>query len=371
MFIINRSENLATSLEKKTFSELKFKERAHLQEWIEKNPSILGEELLIIQKEFDGFDNTKERLDLLALDTDGNLVVIENKLDDTGKDVTWQALKYVSYCASLTKNEIRDIYNDYLCKYKGQANAEERLQNFFFGSDFDELSLNTGDQRIILVAANFRKEVTSTVMWLLDHGISAKCIKVTPYEYDSQIFLDTEQILPVLDTAELQIKIAQKKQEEYKTKTENKIRNSLRFQFWEKAIPRLTEQADIYHNVSPSNDNWIAGATGYGGFGYNCVIKQNCARAELYLGKNSVLENERVFDALFLQKDQIEKEIGHTLKWDKLEGKNACRISYEFPDFGLKDEDQWDKIIIFLGESIKKIKGAFSPRLDKIMKVHS
>jgi RecB family endonuclease NucS len=51
---------------------------------------------LIIQKEFDGFNDTKERLDLLALDKQGNLVIIENKLDDSGKDVTWQVIKYAS-----------------------------------------------------------------------------------------------------------------------------------------------------------------------------------------------------------------------------------------------------------------------------------
>ena len=49
-------------------------------------PGCLGEELLIIQKEFSGFDDTQERLDLLALDKDGRLVVIENKLDDSGRD---------------------------------------------------------------------------------------------------------------------------------------------------------------------------------------------------------------------------------------------------------------------------------------------
>jgi len=38
---------------------------------------------LIIQKEFDGFNDTRERLDLLALDKEGNIVIIENKLDDT------------------------------------------------------------------------------------------------------------------------------------------------------------------------------------------------------------------------------------------------------------------------------------------------
>ncbi len=64
-------------------------------------PESLGEELLIIQKEFDGFDETRERLDLLALDKQGSLVVIENKLDDSGRDVVWQALKYASYCSSL------------------------------------------------------------------------------------------------------------------------------------------------------------------------------------------------------------------------------------------------------------------------------
>jgi len=47
----------------------------------------LGEELLIIQKEFSGFSDTNERLDLLTIDYKGNLVIIENKLDDSGKDV--------------------------------------------------------------------------------------------------------------------------------------------------------------------------------------------------------------------------------------------------------------------------------------------
>jgi hypothetical protein len=39
-----------------------------LQEWVVNNPQILGENLLVIQKEFDGFSDTNERLDLLALD---------------------------------------------------------------------------------------------------------------------------------------------------------------------------------------------------------------------------------------------------------------------------------------------------------------
>jgi len=97
MYRIEKSRNNVIKLEERLFKELKIREREHLQEWIAKNPEMLGEELLIIQKEYDGFNDTNERLDLLALDKDGGLVIIENKLDDTGRNVVWQALKYASY----------------------------------------------------------------------------------------------------------------------------------------------------------------------------------------------------------------------------------------------------------------------------------
>ena len=93
MYKINQEKTNLIKLEERQFKDLKIKEREHLQEWILKNPEILGEDLLIIQKEFDGFNDTNERLDLLAIDKDGGLVVIENKLDDTGRNVVWQAFK--------------------------------------------------------------------------------------------------------------------------------------------------------------------------------------------------------------------------------------------------------------------------------------
>ena len=159
MYLIDREKNRVMKLKKRTFTELKFRERDHLQEWIANNPTTLGEGLLIIQKEFSGFSETNERLDLLALDKVGNPVIIENKLDDSGKDVTWQVIKYASYCASLTKQDIINIYQAYLGT---NENAVEKLSEFFENRDISELVLNQGlnSQRLILVAANFRKEVT-------------------------------------------------------------------------------------------------------------------------------------------------------------------------------------------------------------------
>jgi len=67
MFRIDRATNRISKLRQVSFGELGFTERAHLQEWLANQPDALGEELLIIQKEFDGFDDTRERLDLLAI----------------------------------------------------------------------------------------------------------------------------------------------------------------------------------------------------------------------------------------------------------------------------------------------------------------
>ena len=130
MYILNKQNHQMEALEHVSFKSLGIKERRDLQEWIAQKPDIFGEELLIIQKEFDGFDGTSERLDLLALDKQGNLVIIENKLDSSGKDVVWQALKYASYCSSLTVQNIREIFRDYLTKLGRVEKCEDVLAAF-------------------------------------------------------------------------------------------------------------------------------------------------------------------------------------------------------------------------------------------------
>lgn len=66
MYRINKESNNITKLEECEFQELGYKERENLQEWISKNPEVFGEELIIIQKEYAGFNDTKERLTSLS-----------------------------------------------------------------------------------------------------------------------------------------------------------------------------------------------------------------------------------------------------------------------------------------------------------------
>ena len=197
MFKINAIANRIQPLETRRFSELGFSERKHLQEWLANHPQALtqddGDELLIIQKEFDGFDDTRERLDLLAIDKQGNLVIIENKLDDSGRDVVWQALKYASYCANLKKQQVVEIFQRYLDEQARQEgnepeNAQSVLLEFLGAEDLQSVQINTlKSQRLILVAAKYRKEVTNTVLWLSQFGIDCRCFKVTLYQTGDEI----------------------------------------------------------------------------------------------------------------------------------------------------------------------------------------
>src|SRR5690606_21559120 len=228
MFVLDKNTNRITKIKARNFSDLGFKEREHLQEWLENNPEAFGEELLFIQKEFDGFDDTRERLDLLAIDKQGNLVVIENKLDDSGRDVTWQVLKYASYCSSLSKQQIKAIYQSYLNKKGSVENSEHNIAELLGVEDFSEVQLNQ-HRRIIMVSGSYRKEVTSTVLWLLTkYKLKIQCFKATPYLFDDRVFLNIEQIIPVKEIEEFTIKMADKAQEEQDTQDELKGRHKLR-----------------------------------------------------------------------------------------------------------------------------------------------
>jgi hypothetical protein len=305
-FRINTESNSIEPLTTRTFGELGFKERSNLQEWIAKEPSCLGEELLVIQKEFSGFSDTNERLDLLALDKQGSLVLIENKLDDTGRDVTWQALKYASYCSRFTKEEVRSIYQEFLDKTDSGANAKERIGEFL-DADYEEVTINRGNtQRIILIAAHFRKEVTSTVMWLLNFRLSVQCLRVTPYSMGGQHFLNIEQIIPPQDTEEFQIGLAGKSLDEVEGATEEKNRHKVRREFWTEVIHAMAGKTALFQNISPGVHGWIGAGSGVRGVSFNFAAGRAYGRAEVYIDRGDGDENKFIYDQLCEQKNAIE-----------------------------------------------------------------
>ena len=367
MYRIDSEKNRITKIPKRSFTELGFKERDHLQEWIAKEPSVLGEELLIIQKEYAGFSDTQERLDLLALDKYGALVIIENKLDDSGRDVTWQALKYASYCSNLSKEQIRKIYQEFLEQTEPEAKAEEKLSEFY-DADYEGISLNNGvTQRIILIAAKFRKEATSTVLWLLNFKVRLQCFRATAYSIDEERFLNVEQIIPTQDAEDYMIGMAEKAQDGIDSQTKQKHLDVMRREFWAKVIQEMNKKSNLYQKISPNIYEFISAGAGVSGLGFNFYVSKKCGRSELYIdrGKGSKEENEFIFNELLKEKEQIESDFEGQLEWKRLEDKRACRITSQ-TNGNANDKDRWDDMIEFMTDSMVKMEKVFSPLIKKI-----
>ena len=197
LFRVNPESRESERIAEADFGQLGLQERRDIQEWVAANPGILSKDLLIIGKEFSGFDRTNERLDLLAVDLDGKLVIIELKRDDTGADAHWQAIKYASYFHHTGKDDIVRMMADYK-----KVSLEEATQQLQSHLGADDLNAVNNDQRIILASHRFAPEVTSAALWLnektpVENLIT--CVKLTPYRdaKTDALYVQATTIIPV------------------------------------------------------------------------------------------------------------------------------------------------------------------------------
>lgn len=96
---------------------------------------------------------------------------------------------------------------------KGCIDAREAILEFV---DLDENSLDDfgNDVRIVLASADFGKELTTSVLWLRDKGIDISCVRLTPYRYKEDVLINAEQIIPVPEVEEYQVKFREKRAEQ-------------------------------------------------------------------------------------------------------------------------------------------------------------
>lgn len=370
MYKIDQQSNQIIPLENQTFSTLGFRERDHLQEWLAKCPEALGEELLIIQKEFSGFDKTNERLDLLALDKNGQLVIIENKRDDSGKDVTGQALKYTAYCSTLSKQDIIDCYQDYLNKeLSSPVSAEDAIATFLGLESMDEALLNEGNaQRIMIIAGNFRPEVTSTVLWLMEYGVRIQCFQAQLYTHQNECFFKLEQILPVPSTENMIVRKIEKEREQEHTKQVKKGLAQLFAPFW-------IELAKAFSDLDlPFQLPFEKSAQAGGQISVSLPVKD--AYLEIVLtGKNVRIQfdpkgshQSTVGAALYNWLKNHEQILSTEINRDViLTNKNhgSGRLSID-KSINARDPQNWPEIIQWLAKAMPSFQKAFAKRIPEI-----
>jgi len=63
------------------------------------------------------------------------------------------------------------------------------------------------DVRVMLVAAEFSKELTTAVLWLNDRNLDIRCVRLRPCKIDGTLFLDVQQVLPLPEVEEYQVRV--------------------------------------------------------------------------------------------------------------------------------------------------------------------
>ncbi|MBE2190239.1 MAG: hypothetical protein IAE98_12325, partial [Candidatus Kapabacteria bacterium] len=213
MYKVDVANRKLIRMRKTSFYNEMLRERYDIQEWVEKAPEIIDEDLLIIGKEVPLPSDI--RIDLLAIDKKSNLVIIELKRDDSGRNVDWQAIKYASYCSNFTNIEVFRLYAEYLGTTVDEA--ETKIEKFIEAEDFESLNVN---QRIILVSKEFHSDVISAVLWLRDSGIVISCVRFTPYIDElGNLFIAPTKIIPLPEAEDYLIKKEKKQKEEHQSKS--------------------------------------------------------------------------------------------------------------------------------------------------------
>jgi hypothetical protein len=280
MYKVDVSKKTLTKLTEIKYSDLGLRERFDIQEWIEKSPGILGEELLIIAKEYELPSRT--RLDLLAIDKNANLVVIELKRDDSGSSVDWQAIKYASYCSAFTDEEIYRIHAAY--RSIDEDAAQREIEQFI---DEEPEQLNQ-TQRIILASKEFHSDVVSAVLWLLDYGIEIQCIKLEPFvDQENNLFINPSIIIPAPEARDYI------KRKETKNK-EKSLSKSGSFSLEKSSLNNEDLRAALLESFSRPSD----------------LTPRVLAFFEILLSEDRTFDREEIKAALF--EKGIGENIGHT-----------------------------------------------------------
>ena len=113
ILVVNKDLTSFEKVDAGSFAALNIWERQHVQEWIRQTPEILGEELLVVSIEFDRFDNSSDRLDVLAIDRSGNLVVVELKRNSFAGYADLQSIRYAAMVSSMTIQKLLPYYTQY------------------------------------------------------------------------------------------------------------------------------------------------------------------------------------------------------------------------------------------------------------------
>lgn len=150
-----------------------------LEEFLEQDPSLLGERLLVVGRQVR--TPYGKYIDLLAMDGEGNLHVLELKRDKTPREVVAQVLDYGSWVSTLDRETVIDLANEHL-----DEPFETAFEEVFVTSAPDEINASLN---LVVVATDLDSSSERIVTYLREFGVPVNVVFFTHLEDDGRRYL--------------------------------------------------------------------------------------------------------------------------------------------------------------------------------------
>ena len=244
------------------------------------------------------------RCDLVAKDeTTGQIVIIENQLEATNHD---HLGKIITYAAGLDA------------------------------------------KTIIWIVKEAREEHKAAIEWLNNNSseeIGFFLIELHAYKINDSL------PAPMFKVVEKPNNFTKTSKQNYSNKELNRSQNE-RLMFWEEFNTVIVAKGKPFSVRKPTTDHWydVAIGTSEAHLAINLVNKENKIVLELY-----ILDNKKLFDHLYEDKEKIENTLQMNFSWERLDGKKASRIKHDVLGLDFSDHSNYPQLMDECIEKILKI----------------
>lgn len=350
-----------------SFAQQGVRERDDLQRLLKANIAVITDDVLVIAEEFAEWEDSKRRIDLLGIDRAANLVVVELKRDDDGTHMELQAIRYAAMVSSMTFARAVEVYQAFLDLGQGGKDAKRQLLEYL-GWDEPREDDFARDVRIILVAADFSKEITTSVLWLNERDLDVRCVRMKPYQNGTEIIVDVQQVVPLPEAEDYTIQLKQKEQAQ---RAEQAARQSERKAFWAAVLPEVQRMTGRFRNWTPPDGDWLAASVGIKGIRVVLRVRRNDCAVDLYIdnGPGSREWNKAVYDRLMIHRAEIDAAYGPGLEWFRMDERQASSLTvYPIKIGYISTPAEWPDAARGIAEHAQRMFNVLKPFMETAVK---
>lgn len=117
---------------------------------------------------------------------------------------------------------------------------------------------------------------------------------------------------------------------------------SQRIEFWNQFNNVVIERGKPFNIRKATTDHWynVAIGTGDAHIDITLVNKDSLIGVELY-----ITDNKELFDKLYEKKEEIERDLGFSLDWRRLDNSKASRIVYHIKGLNFDDHSNYNELM--------------------------